>query len=128
MPTIPLLQVLEYARETGYAMRRGPGDSQDGWIDVSTPAGMPVSPAVLDALHSSSWSDISSRLVEKFLVHAAGIVPVVTRAQVPSASQPLLNAMAAVAAARSSVPPVVFEALQHVVQRDIEENGPSFTA
>jgi len=77
----------------------------------------------MEMLDSSTWSDISSRLVETFLVHTAAIIPVVTRAEVPTASQALLNAMAAVAAARSGVPMPVFEVLRHVVQREIEVNG-----
>jgi hypothetical protein len=95
----------------------------DGWIDVATPAGAPPARGALDVLHSSSWGEISARLVDQFLTHVAEIIPVVTRAQAPSASQFVRNAMAAVAAARSDVPVVVFEALRHLVQWEIEENG-----
>lgn len=123
MPTVPLRALDEFDRSGGLAMRAFPEGSGDGWIDVSTSTSLDTPPAVHEALRSESWGEVASRLVEKFLAHVSPLIPIVTRIEVSSAGDPLLHAMAAVVAARSSVPPVVFDALRHLVKCEIEDNG-----
>lgn len=133
MPTIPLGPLDEYDRTNGYVMRlsSGPGhagspeneNSQDGWIDVSTAPGVKPTREVLDVLRSDSWGEVASRLVEKFLGHVVPVIPIVVCGEVGVASGPLLHAMAAVAAARSDVSPLVFEALRYLTHKEVNDLG-----
>lgn len=125
MPTVPLAPLEDFDQKYGLTMRLGPNGSQDGWMEVCTPPAPPTSPSALDTLRADSWGEVATRLVEKFLVHVSPIIPIVVQQEVASAAEPLLHAIAAVAAARSDVPPMVFDALRHVVRRDLNEHGES---
>ncbi|ORY27489.1 hypothetical protein BCR39DRAFT_538261 [Naematelia encephala] len=122
-PTVPLSSLAPFASSHGYTIR---SQSQgEGFIECSTDARMiaiqdPDEP-ILTALRSSSWGEVVSRLVERFLVDIAPLLPIVTREQVPSAGPTLLHAMAAVASSRRNCPREIFDTLRFILRRDLAE-------
>ncbi|OCF34902.1 hypothetical protein I316_03449 [Kwoniella heveanensis BCC8398] len=124
-PTLPIAYLTEYDQDHNMSMRISPPNSGDGYMMITTESHPPPSPDppvhVIEALHSPSWPELVSRLVETYLAHVSPLIPIVTRDDVGQAHATLCHAMAAVAAARRNCPKEIFDCLNFVVQQEVME-------
>ncbi|WVQ94141.1 hypothetical protein IAU59_001219 [Kwoniella sp. CBS 9459] len=124
-PTLPIAYLMEYDQDHNWSMRISPPNTGDGFMMITTEAQPPPSPDppvhVIEALHSPSWPELVSRLVETYLAHVSPLIPIVTRGDVGEAHATLCHAMAAVAAARRNCPKEIFDCLSFVVQQEMLE-------
>ncbi|WVF66525.1 hypothetical protein IAT40_001265 [Kwoniella sp. CBS 6097] len=124
-PTLPIAYLTEYDQDHNMSMRISPPNSGDGHMIITTevhPLPSPDPPVhVIEALHSPSWPELVSRLVETYLAHVSPLIPIVTRSDVGEAHGTLCHAMAAVAAARRNCPKEIFDCLSFVLQQEMLE-------
>ncbi|KAK8844790.1 hypothetical protein IAR55_006640 [Kwoniella newhampshirensis] len=124
-PTLPISCLTEYDKHRHISMHITSPDSGDGFMLVSSETNLSSSSEApshaLEALRSPSWNEVVNRLVETYLVHVSPLMPILLREEMGEASQSMIHAMAAVAAARSNCPKPIFDCLRLIVKQEMHE-------